>query len=99
MIYNFGSGQKVYQMKVDSFRGVDFASSPVNVANGRSPNAVNLISDLAGKPIKRTGYKVLGSLGAQINGIYRLKTNSVEKVLVHSGTNLYEWEISEGKFT
>ncbi len=97
MIYNFGSGQKVYQMKVDSFRGVDFASSPVNVANGRSPNAVNLISDLAGKPIKRTGYKVLGSLGAQINGIYRLKTSSVEKVLVHSGTNLYEWEISEGK--
>ena len=84
-------------MKVDSFRGVDFASSPVNVANGRSPNAVNLISDLAGKPMKRTGYKVLGNLTAQINGIYRLKTNNFEKVLVHSGTNLYEWNISDGK--
>lgn len=94
MSFDFGSGKKVYQMKVDSFRGVDFASSPVNVASGRSPNAVNLLSDLAGKPIKRTGYKLLGSLDARINGIYRLKTNTVEKLLVHSGTKLYEWQLS-----
>ena len=79
MSYDFGSAKRTYQLKVDSFRGVDFASSPVNVASGRSPNAVNLLSDLAGKPIKRTGYELLGTLAARINGIYRLKTNNYEK--------------------
>lgn len=93
MSYDFGSAKRTYQLKVDSFRGVDFASSPVNVASGRSPNAVNLLSDLAGKPIKRTGYELLGTLAARINGIYRLKTNNYEKLVVHSGTKLYEWQM------
>ena len=46
MSYDFGSAKRTYQLKVDSFRGVDFASSPVNVASGRSPNAVNLLRSL-----------------------------------------------------
>ena len=34
-----------------------------------------------------------GRSAARINGIYRLKTNNYEKLVVHSGTKLYEWQM------
>ena len=83
---------KVSRLNIAAFKGVDFANNATQVKPYRSPNAENITSDLAGKPVKRTGYRTVGMFDAgRINGIYRLATEDVEKVLVHAGTKLYEW--------
>ena len=97
MAYNFGASPQVKSLPMKSFRGVDFANNDTQVHSSRSPDAQNIISDLAGKPVKRTGYKTLAVFNGQINGIYRLATEDVEKFLVHAGTKLYEWVRNESK--
>lgn len=98
MGYNFGTSPQLKQLNMSNFRGVDFANNATQVAKNRSPEMQNIISDLAGKPVKRTGYETIARFGAKINGIYRLKTEEVEKFIVHAGTNLYEWSITDGNF-
>lgn len=89
---------KLYTEKLRGFTGVDFANNPTQTATFRSPDAQNMISDLAGMPVKRPGYETLATFGAQINGIFRLVTDDEEKVLVHAGTVLYEWKHGDGVF-
>lgn len=55
------SAPKVYTTKYDNFRGVDFTNDPSNVWSHRSPNALNMMPDLAGNPWKRTGWKIMKS--------------------------------------
>lgn len=98
MGYDFGASPKINYLNISSFRGVDFANNDTQVAKNRSPNAENIMSDLAGKPVKRDGYETVATFGERINGIFRLKTEDVEKFLVHSGTNLYEWSRTDGEF-
>lgn len=98
MGYNFGTSPQLKQLNMSNFRGVDFANNATQVAKNRSPEMQNIISDLAGKPVKRTGYETIARFGAKINGIYRLKTEEVEKFIVHAGTNLYEWSRTDGDF-
>lgn len=98
MGYNFGPSPTVKYLNIAKFRGVDFASSPTQMDKSRSPDAQNIISDLAGKPVKRTGYETVADFGSRINGIYRLATEDVEKFLVHVGTKLYEWVRTDGAF-
>ena len=87
---------KVSRLNIAAFKGVDFANNATQVKPYRSPDAENITSDLAGKPVKRTGYRTVGVFDAgRINGIYRLATEDVEKVLVHAGTKLYEWSRQE----
>lgn len=83
---------RVSRLNIAAFKGVDFANNATQVKPYRSPNAENITSDLAGKPVKRTGYRTVGVFGqGRVNGIYRLATEDVEKVLVHAGDKLYEW--------
>lgn len=90
------------RLNMNRFKGVDFANNPLMVENYRSPDAVNLISDLAGFPMCRTGYSTLLELPGQINGIFRLKTNDfvngkalpIEKILVHHGEKLDVWDMA-----
>ena len=49
---------KVYTTKYESFKGVDFTNDPSNVWYRRSPDAVNMLPDEAGRPFKRTGWEV-----------------------------------------
>lgn len=42
----------------DNFRGVDFTNDATNIWKHRSPDAVNMMPDLAGRPWKRTGWKI-----------------------------------------
>ena len=98
MAYNFGASPEVKILNIENFRGVDFANNATQVAKNRSPDARNIISDLAGKPVKRTGYETVGYFGEEINGIYRLKTEEVEKFIVHAGTKLYEWTRTDDEF-
>ena len=95
MAYDFGPSPEVKILNIENFRGVDFANNPTQVAKNRSPDARNIISDLAGKPVKRNGYETLETFDGQINGIFRLKTDDVEFILVHAGTKLY-WRYANG---
>ena len=52
------AAQKIYTTRYDNFRGVDFTNDATNVWSHRSPNAVNMMPDLAGRPWKRTGWKI-----------------------------------------
>ena len=98
MSYNFGASPTVKSLNMSNFRGVDFANNATQVAKNRSPEMQNIMSDLAGKPVKRTGYETIAKFGSKINGIYRLKTEEVEKFIVHAGTKLYEWNRTDGNF-
>ena len=88
----------VQRISMKGFKGVDFANNATQVKNYRSPDAQNIISDLAGKPVKRTGYETIAMFDAQINGIFRLATEDTEKFIVHAGTKLYEWTRVDGEF-
>ena len=62
---------KSYTKTYDAFRGVDFSTDPTQVADARSPYAVNLVSDLAGFPEKRLGWRTLATLvDERINGLF-----------------------------
>lgn len=98
MGFDFGASPPLKTLSISKFRGVDFANNATQVASNRSPNAENIMSDLAGKPVKRTGYQTVGVFGDRINGIFRLKTEQVEKFIVHAGTKLYEWTRVDGEF-
>lgn len=49
---------KVFTTVYDNFRGVDFTNDASNVWKHRSPNGLNMLPDLDGRPYKRTGWKI-----------------------------------------
>lgn len=62
-------------MEFEQFKGVDFSASPGDVAVYRSPDCVNMVADLSGRPVKRYGYECIAQLpdrSQRINGIFRL---------------------------
>lgn len=84
-------------LDISNFLGVDFSNAPVNVANNRSPDAVNMISDLAGYPVKRKGFSPLTPAYSGHGNIHSgMKwtdnfTSAIYKEsiwLTHFGTNL-----------
>lgn len=95
----FANGRTKYRLNVDSFKGLDLANSKVSVYKGRSIDCENIIADLAGKPVKRTGYETIVAAGGRINGIHRLKTAAEEVILVHAASKLLKWEMSENGLT
>ena len=58
MPINVPASPKVYTTKYSNLRGVDFTNDPSNVWSHRSPNAKNMTPDIAGRPWKRTGWKI-----------------------------------------
>ena len=84
---------KTYQRTYDKFRGVDFSTDPTQVADFRSPYAENLISDLAGFPEKRPGWRTLLTVANErINGIYYcvFKSGATARI-IHAKDKLYKW--------
>lgn len=45
----------------DNLLGVDFRADQTEVERRRSPNMVNMISDIGGNPVKRDGYRKIGN--------------------------------------
>lgn len=76
----------------DNFGGVDFLNEKSLVTPQRSPDALNIWKDYSstlGICIEtRPGARKIASFGSKINGIY---VWSRTIAIVHSGTNLYEW--------
>lgn len=84
---------KLYQKRYTQFRGVDFSTDATQVADNRSPHAVNLISDMAGFPEKRVGWRTLDSrINERINGMHYVVFKSGRLArFIHAGDNLYSW--------
>lgn len=49
-----------YTTQYTDLLGVDFQADQTQVSRSRSPNMVNMISDLGGNPVKRDGYRIVG---------------------------------------
>ena len=49
---------KVYTTKYANFKGVDYTNDASNVWYRRSPDGLNMLPDLDGKPYKRNGWKI-----------------------------------------
>lgn len=79
-------------LRIERFGGVDFSSTPTQIAEFRSPDMLNMILDEVGAANKRPGYdKVIQLLGqGPINGIYEYtKKDGTSYFLCAFGTNLY----------
>ena len=88
-MYNIPTQTKKHFYRNKKYKGVDFTSSELDVDDGRSPNAKNIINN-NGYIETRNGYEVLNKIGTQINGVWNIDTNEEELFLVHSGTCLYQ---------
>ncbi|MBP3463681.1 MAG: hypothetical protein J6K45_04285 [Clostridia bacterium] len=97
-MYNIPASKEKYTYSVDSFMGVDFTSSPIEVDKKRSPNARNIINN-NGYNETRNGYKILNKIGSKINGVWNIDTEEREMFIVHSGTILYECSSDFKTFT
>lgn len=71
--------------RIDTFKGIDLSSAPAQIDKKRSPDAPNMICDFVGKPIKRTGYKLVKNYGGKINGRFEL----LDHEIIHAGENLF----------
>lgn len=94
-----GNAPKEYKLVVDSFKGVDLANSEIAVNSSRSVHSVNMIADLSGKVLKRSGYECLLEAEGRINGIHRLKTAEDEVCLVHAGERIYKWDMTDNSLS
>ena len=81
-----------YTKKYAQFKGVDFSTEATQVSDLRSPDAQNLVSDMAGFPEKRLGYRTLFQVDAPVNGLFHCVFKSGRSVrFVHGGAKLYTW--------
>ena len=76
-------------------RGVDFSTDPALVDRTRAPYALNLISDLAGMPEKRLGWRCIHDTetGKKVHGLYYGDVGGLggKMMLAHIGDTLYEF--------
>ena len=87
----------VYNRQFGPFRGVDFTSNEKDVEDHRMAYAVNLYRnyDAEGGASVETvpGFRRLHAFdGMKINGIHRYKNGGKDLVIVHAGTDLYQFD-------
>ena len=88
-----GGGEKLYRR----FSGVDLSSDETQIGDGRSPEAVNVISDEGGFPERRVGWRTLHRFEGCVNGIFPFEGDIAaqtdgEQFLVHAGGKLYRYD-------
>ena len=77
-------------LQYSNFNGVDFNPDPSLVNKTRSPDGLNMISDEGGNPIKRKGWEIFKTLGANaIDNIWSYNTTAGETIVALSGGSLY----------
>jgi hypothetical protein len=82
------------------FRGCDFTTEPPEIDDSRSPDSLNMLADDAGFPIKRVGWRVMSAFDGKINGLHYAHFAGTDPViLVHHGTKLTAYKISDGTTT
>lgn len=89
--FSVPASSPIRSFAINKFKGVDFSNNPTQVDPERSPDAMNMISDLAGFPVKRSGTKIIHDFKATIYGIYKIIVDKEEKKIVHAGNKLFIW--------
>ena len=90
----------MYTRKYSNLRGVDFSSSRSECDPSRFNYLINMWRDYKseqGAAVETAiGFRELGNLGAQINGIHYLPANGTHggKFIIHSGNMLYSYDPS-----
>lgn len=84
---NFGDAPTIKKnvFVIDAFKGVDLSSAPSSVDKSRSPDAPNMIADLLGKPVKRSGFSRIAAYPGRINGWWSLENHEI----IHAGKSFY----------
>ncbi len=80
---------KLYKTEYSKFHGVDFSKDPYLVDKSRSPDALNIYSDIGGEHLKRPGYKLYASFNGKINSMVFGVMGGSEVFAVHSGDKLH----------
>ena len=92
--------QVLLQKNYSYFRGCDFTTEPPEIDDSRSPDCLNMLADDAGFPIKRVGWRVLAALTGKIHGLHYAHFDGTDPVImVHHGTKLTAYKISDGTTT
>lgn len=77
------------RMELSQFKGVDLSSTVTAVKPYRSPDALNMMPDLDGFPVKRTGYYVERTFNDMIYGAHTLEKDGMRTELIHAGECLF----------
>lgn len=82
--------RKVYA----AFRGCDFTTDPAEIDDSRSPDALNMIADDAGFPVKRCGWRVMHELTGRIRSMIFVQFSGVTNpcIVIHHGTKLTAYD-------
>lgn len=91
-----GATPKLYQIKIENFRGVDLTSGECNVSLFRSPDAPNMMPSDDGYPVKRRGYQLFHHFQGEIHGAYSWADVGNVVRLIHAGTSL--WALKDGEW-
>lgn len=82
---------ELFSRVYSQFRGVDFSTDRTQVDMSRSPGALNMISDTAGFPEKRVGWRYLKQGTERINNLfYAVFADGTNGIYGHFGHNLYK---------
>ena len=79
---------RVQTIAYDNLLGVDYQSDQTEINRRRSPDMVNMISDLGGNPVKRYGYRNVG--GNQMFDLIVEVGGTTYGIVVGRATHLYE---------
>lgn len=77
-----------------AFRGCDFTTDPAEIDDSRSPDALNMIADEAGFPVKRCGWRVMHELTGKVRNMIFVHFAGVTNpaIVVHHGTKLTAYD-------
>lgn len=93
---------KLYTKVYSQFVGVDFTTDDTNISDSRSPDALNLITDAAGFPEKRPGWRAIHNYSCdhvtrKIHGLFYANFDGYKVILVHVGTLLFAYDLKTGE--
>ena len=77
-----------------AFRGCDFTTDPAEIDDSRSPDALNMIADDAGFPVKRCGWRVMHDFTGRIRSMIFVHFDGVTNpcIVIHHGTKLTAYD-------
>ena len=93
---------RIFTTTYNKFKGVDFSSDAALVDKERSPTAKNIISDSAGMPEKRVGWRVIadvGDNGQAVHGLFDATIEGVTYFVAHIGSGIYLLDPEAGSLT
>lgn len=86
------------QYTLSGFKGVDYSSSPLDVAKYRAAKMQNFLLE-DGTLHKRKGWEQAAQFDGQINGLWPFDDGDKQCVIVHAGTDIYAWDSASGTKT